>query len=158
MPGCRHPHPLTLNRDDSGTLFDIFIALSHLMAGKRGTAARAVGNDLEALIEKAFLPDLFQSPPLRLDEVILVSNVRMLHVGPETNGAGEILPHAFVFPDALFTVFDKGLQTVLLDLLFSVQTQHFLYFQLYRKSVGIPACLYWEPCFPSSPGSAGSYL
>ena len=125
---------------DSGTFFDIFIALSHLMAGKRGTAARTVGNDLVALIEKTFLPDLFQSPPLRLDEVILVSNVRMLHVGPETNGVGEILPHAFVLPYALFTVFDKGLHSVLLDLLFSVQTQHFLYFQLYRKSVGIPAC------------------
>ena len=125
---------------NGGTFFDIFITLSHLMAGKRGTAARAVGNDLITFIEETFFPDLFQCPPLGLDEVVLVGNVGMLHISPETNGVGEILPHTFVFPYALFTVFDEGLHSVLLDLLFSVQTQHFLYFQLNRKTVGIPAC------------------
>ena len=65
----------------------------------------------------------------------------MLHVSPETNGTGEILPHTLVFPDTLFTLADKRVQTVLLDLLLAVQPQCLLDLQLYRKSVGIPAGL-----------------
>ena len=111
------------------------------MAGKGGTTARAVGNDLEALVQQALLPDLLQRPPLGLDVVVIVCDKRMLHVSPETYGAGEILPHALVFPDALFTFADERIQAVLLDLLLAVQTQHLLDLQLYRKSVGIPAGL-----------------
>ena len=43
---------------DSGTLFNIFLALSYLVGGKRGAAARAVRNDLEALVQESLLPDL----------------------------------------------------------------------------------------------------
>ena len=69
----------------------------------------------------------------------MVGNIRIIHISPETNGAGEILPHSFVFPDALFTFLDERLNTVLLDLLFSVETKKLLDLKLYRKSVGIPA-------------------
>ena len=69
----------------------------------------------------------------------MVGNIRIIHISPETNGAGEILPHSFVFPDALFTFLDERLNTVLLDLLFSVETKKLLNLKLYRKSVGIPA-------------------
>ena len=71
----------------------------------------------------------------------MIGNIRIVHVSPEANGAGEFLPHAFVFPDTLFTVLDERLQTILLDLLLAIQAKHLLYFQLNRKSVGIPACL-----------------
>ena len=110
------------------------------MRRKRGTAARAVGNDLESFIKKSLIPDAFQCPPLGLDEVIVISNVRVIHISPETNGTGEIFPHSFVFPDALLTFGDERIQTILLDLFFSIQSQKFLYFQLYRQSVGIPSC------------------
>ena len=53
----------------------------------------------------------------------------MLHVSPETNGRGEILPHSFVFPDAFFTLLDEWLHTVFFDLLFAIQTKLLLYFQ-----------------------------
>ena len=122
---------------------DRLVALGYLMAGKGGTTARAVGNDLEALVQQALLPDLLQRPPLGLDVVVIVCDKRMLHVSPEAYGAGEILPHALVFPDALFTFADERIQAVLLDLLLAVQTQHLLDLQLYRKSVGIPAGLSW---------------
>ena len=69
----------------------------------------------------------------------MVGNIRIIHISPETNGAGEILPHSFVFPDALFTFVNERLNTVLLDLLFSVETKKLLDLKLYRKSVGIPA-------------------
>ena len=111
------------------------------MAGQRGSAARAVRNDLEALVQKSLIPDGLQSPPFGLDEVVIVGNIRVIHVSPETNGTGEIFPHSLVFPDALFTFVDERCQTVFLDLLLAIQTQQLLNFQLYGKSVGIPACL-----------------
>ena len=69
----------------------------------------------------------------------MVSNIWVIHICPETNGAGEILPHSFVFPDAFLTFVDKRYQTIFFDLLFAVQSQHLFYFQLNRKSVGIPS-------------------
>ena len=71
----------------------------------------------------------------------MVGNIRVIHISPETNGAGEILPHSFVFPDTLFTFLDERLNTVLLDLLFSVESKKLLNLKLYRKSVGIPTGL-----------------
>ena len=65
----------------------------------------------------------------------------MLHIGPETNGAGEILPHPFVFPNTFFTFIDKWNQTVLLNLLFPVQAEHLFNFQFYRQTMGIPSGL-----------------
>ena len=109
------------------------------MGGEGGAASRTVRNDLEALVEKALLPDLLKRPPLGLDEIIVVGDIRIIHIRPETDGGGEILPHALVFPDALLAVLDERLQAVLLDLLLAVQAQHLLHFQLHRKSVGVPA-------------------
>ena len=63
-PRCRRPRknvrilPLHLEACDCGTLLDVLISLCHLMARKRGTAARAVRYDLIALVQKLLLPDL----------------------------------------------------------------------------------------------------
>ena len=65
----------------------------------------------------------------------------MIHIRPEAYGAGEILPHALVLPDAFLALADEGIQTVLLDLLLAVQTQLLLHLQLHRKPVGVPAGL-----------------
>ena len=127
--------------NDSGALFYILVALSHFMAGQRGTAAGAVRHDLEALIQQAFVEDLLQSPPFGLDIIVGVGNVGVIHVGPVANDAGEVLPHSFVFPNTLFTFLDKGSQTVFFDLLFAVQTQLFLDFQLNGQTVGVPTGL-----------------
>ena len=69
----------------------------------------------------------------------MVSYIWVIHISPETNGTGEILPHTFVFPYAFLTFVDKRYQTIFLDLLLAIQSQHLFYFQLYRKSVGIPS-------------------
>ena len=63
----------------------------------------------------------------------------MLHVGPEAYSVGEILPHALVFPDAFLTLLDERLHAVFFDLVFAVQAQLFLHFQLNGQAVGIPA-------------------
>ena len=49
---------LCLEADDSRPVLDGLVALRHLMRGERGPTARAVGDDLEALVQKALLPDL----------------------------------------------------------------------------------------------------
>ena len=63
----------------------------------------------------------------------------MLHICPESDCSREILPHSFIFPDTFLTFVNKRLQSVFFDLILSVQSQKFLYFQLYRQTVGIPA-------------------
>src|SRR5699024_7386879 len=100
-----------------------------------------VGNDLKALVQKAFLPDLLQRPPLGFNKGIVIGHIGMLHIRPEAHGAGEILPHALVFPDALLALLDKGLDAVLFNLLFAVESQLLLYFQFHRQAVGVPSGL-----------------
>ena len=63
-PRCRRPRKnvrllsLHLEACNCGTFLDVLISLCHLMARKRGTAARAVRYDLVALVQKLLLPDL----------------------------------------------------------------------------------------------------
>ena len=113
------------------------------MAGQRGSAARAVRYDLEALVQELLLEDLLQCPPLGLDVVIVVGNVRVLHVCPEADLVGEVLPHALILPDVFLTVIDKRRDTVVLDLILTVDADLLLDLELDRKTVSIPAGLTW---------------
>ena len=85
---CQEVCVLTNNLEtyDRRALFNSLVALRNLLCGKRGSAAWAIRNDLKAFIKKTFFPDLFQRPPLGLDEIVVVCYIRMLHVSPETNG------------------------------------------------------------------------
>ena len=132
---------LGLKAGNGGTLLYILITLGHLMGGQRGAAARAVGNHLKALVQKTLVPNLLKSPPLGLDKAVVIGYIGIVHISPEANGVGEILPHALVLPDAFLTFFDKRLQTILLNLLLAVQSQLLLNFQLHRQAVGVPSGL-----------------
>ncbi len=133
--------PGYLKANHGGAFFHQLIALGHFLGGQGGTAAGAVGNDLKAFIQKSLVPDLFQRPPLGLDKIIVISHIRIVHVGPEAHCAGEILPHALVFPDALLAFVDKGFQAVGFDLILAVQPQQFFHLDLHRQAMGIPSCL-----------------
>ena len=133
--------PLCLEAGNGRALLYILIPLSHLMGGQGGAAAGTVGNHLKPLVQKALVPNLLKSPPLGLDKAVVIGYIGIVHVGPETNGVGEILPHALVLPDAFLTFLDERLQTVLLYLLLAVQPQLFLNLQLHRQAVGIPSGL-----------------
>ena len=50
----------------------------HHIFEKRRTAARTVRNNLKAFIQKPFIPNLLQRPPLRLNIFIMVSNIRVI--------------------------------------------------------------------------------
>ena len=130
-----------LKTDDGRTFFYSLIALGNLLCRKRSSAARAVRHNLKSFIKEILIPDFFQRPPLRLNIIVVISYIRMIHVGPETNGRRKILPHSLVFPDAFFTLLDKRLHTVSLDLFLAVKPELFLNLKLYRKSVSIPSGL-----------------
>ena len=130
--------------NDRRTFFYIFIALCYFLCRKRSSAARTVWHDLESFIQELLVPDSLECPPLRLDEIVIVCYIWVIHVSPETYGIREILPHTFVFPYALFTFLDEWFHTVFFDLVFSVQSEKLLNFELYRKSVCIPSGLSWN--------------
>ena len=132
---------LYLKFGDGGAFLYVLIALRDLVAGKRGAAAGAVGNDFEALVQQAFFPDLLERPPLRFDKVVVIGDIRVLHIGPEADGLGEILPHALVFPHAFLALFDERLQPVGLDLILAVDVQELFDLQLDREAVGVPTGL-----------------
>ena len=146
-PGCGGPCQeigiliLHLEADDGGSLLQRLVALSNLMGGKRCSAARAVGNNLEALIEQALIPDGPECPPLRLNEIIIVGDIGVIHIRPESDGAGELFPHALIFPYTLLALLHEGLDAVSLDLILAFDADLLLDFQLYRKTVGVPAGL-----------------
>ena len=123
---------------DNRCFFNIFIALSYFVRGKGSTAARAVGNNFVTFIKEAFVPDLFQCPPFGFDIFVMVSNIRMIHVSPETNTVTHGTPFFFVSPNAFFTFCDEGFYAVIFNLRFAVQTQRFFNFQFNRQAVSIP--------------------
>ena len=126
---------------NSRALLDSLISLCNLVRGEGSATAGAVGNDLEALVEKALVPDFLKRPPLGLDKVVCVGYVRMLHISPEADGAGEVLPHSLVGPDRLLTVCDERLKTVCLDLILAVDAELLLDLKLNGQTVSIPTRL-----------------
>ena len=132
---------LYLELDNRGALLDVLIPLRHLVARQRRSAARAVGNDLEALVEKLFFPNLFECPPFGLDKVVVIGDIGVIHVHPEAHRAGEILPHALVLPDAFLTFIDERLQAIGLNLILAVDVQQLFHFQLHGQAMRIPAGL-----------------
>ncbi len=135
---------LYFEADDSSAVLDRLIALRDLVTGKRSAAARAVRNNLEAFVEKALVPDGLQSPPLGLNIIIIVSDIGMLHVSPEADLSGELLPHALVFPYRFLALLNERLKAIGHDLFLLVllrDADFLLDFELDRKTVGIPAGL-----------------
>ena len=132
---------LFLEADDGGALLHGLVALRHLVGGQRRAAAGAVRDDLETLIQQTLVPDGLQRPPLGFDVVVVIGHVGVVHIGPEADGGGEILPHALVFPHAFLALLDEGSQTVLLDLFLAVQSQQLFHLDLHRQAVGVPAGL-----------------
>ncbi len=133
--------PLRLEADDGGAVLDLLVALCYLMGGEGRSAGRAVRNDLESLIKKPLLPDLLQCPPLGLNIVIIIGDIGVLHVGPEANLIGELLPHPLVFPHGLLALLDEGFDPVLLDLILSLDSDLLLDLELDRQTVGVPSGL-----------------
>ena len=111
------------------------------MRGEGGAATGAVGDYFEALIKKPFVPDFLKSPPFRLYKVVGIGNVGVVHISPEADGCGEILPHFLIIPNRFLTVRDKRGKTVAFNLVLSVNAEFLLYLKLNGKTVSIPTRL-----------------
>ena len=126
---------------DSRTFFYILVSLRYFLCRKRGSTTRAVRNNLESFVKKSFIPNLLQSPPFRLNKVIVISYIWVFHISPESNCAGKILPHSFIFPYTFLTFLDKWFYPIIFNLVFSIQSKHLFNFKLNRKTMGIPSGL-----------------
>ena len=62
--------------DCDAWVYSVGVTLRDLMIGERRAAARAIGNNLVAAVEQAFVPDLVKQPPYRFDIWIFVGHVR----------------------------------------------------------------------------------
>ena len=65
----------------------------------------------------------------------------MLHIRPEADNIGELLPHPLVLPDGLTAFLDEWLDAVLLDLLLAVDANRLLDLQLDGQPMCVPARL-----------------
>ncbi|MPN06937.1 hypothetical protein SDC9_154194 [bioreactor metagenome] len=111
------------------------------MARQRRAAARAIGNDLVPLVEQTLLVDGLQRPPDALDVVILIGDVGVFHIRPETDAVGHGFPFGLVFPDRLFAFLDERLDAVGFNLLLAVEAELLFHFDLHGQAMGIPAGL-----------------
>ena len=94
-----------------------------------------------SLVEQTLFPYFFESPPFGLDICVVISNVRIVHIRPESYTVAHLLPLVAVFPNAFLTFFDEWLNAVFLDLGLAAYAELFFDLKLNGKSVGIPAAL-----------------
>ena len=71
---------------NGASFFYVLISLRHFVRRKGSTAARAVGNNFEALVKQTFLIYLFESPPFGFDKIVVICDIRIVHIRPETDG------------------------------------------------------------------------
>ena len=129
-------------RHDGGILHVAVAArLVQLVGREARSGGRRVGLDGVALVEQPLLVELLQKPPQRLDVLVVVGDVGVVHVDPVAHLAGELLPHALELHHRLaagaVVLLDGNL---LADVLLG-DAELLLDTQLDGESVGIPARL-----------------
>ena len=111
------------------------------MVAQARLAARAVGGAAVVLVDQPVLPELLEDPPAALDVVVVVRDVRVLHVRPERDALRQLLEVAHVAVHALPALRVEAVDAVRLDLGLGVQPQLLLDLDLDRQTVRVPARL-----------------
>ena len=124
-----------------GRVHDVAVAQRHLVRGQRRAAARAVGHDLVALVEQVLLPDLLERPPDRLDVLVVVGHIGVVHVDPEADPLGEPGELVHVLEHRLAAALVELRHAVGLDVVLRLDAQLALHLELDRQAVGVPARL-----------------
>ncbi len=127
--------------DEHARVLDVLVAERHLVAGQRRAVARAVRDDLEALVEQLLVPQLAQRPPDRLDVVGVERPVRMLEVDPVADPLGQPRPVLQELEHGLAALLVELRDPVLLDLLLALDPELVLHGDLDRQAVAVPAAL-----------------
>ena len=111
------------------------------MVAQARLAAGAVGRAPVVLVHEPVVPELLEDPPARLDVVVVVRDVRVLHVRPEGDPLRQLLEVAHVAIHALAALLVEPGDAVRLDLGLRVQPQLLLHLDLDRQAVRVPARL-----------------
>ena len=90
-------------------------------------------------IEKSLIPDLSESPPNRLNIIIVVCYIWVVHIGPKANAVTHFFPIALINKDAVFTLFDKVFNAIIFYLRLAADAKAFLNLEFNWQTVGIPA-------------------
>ena len=125
------------------------------MRGERRAAARAVGDDLVALVQPPVVPDLAQRPPDRLDVVVGERHVGVVEVDPEADPLGQPVPVLDVAEHRLAAALVELGDPVGLDLGLRGDPELLLDLELDRQAVAVPAGLARARGSRASSGSAG---
>ena len=78
--------------DEDAGVDHILVALGDLVRGERSAAARAVRDDLVALVKHLLVPDLLQRPPDRLDVAGVERAIGIVEIDPEADPLGQAIP------------------------------------------------------------------
>ena len=154
-PGCRRPdQELIANLRRPGRLGDgkphiyrrvdhvlVDVGLAELVARQRGAAARAVGDDLELLVQQPLLVDRLQRPPDRLDVRGIERPVGVVEIDPEPDPLCQPVPLLDVAEHLLAAAGVELGDPVALDVLLGLHPQLGLDRQLDREAVAVPAAL-----------------
>ena len=119
----------------------VVVAERHLVGGQGGPAARAVRDDLVALVEQIVLPDPLQGPPDRLDVLVRQRHVGVVEVDPERDPLREPVPLLDVGEHRLAAALVELRDAVLLDLVLRGDAELALDLELDRQAVTVPARL-----------------
>ncbi|CAB4780408.1 unannotated protein [freshwater metagenome] len=114
--------------------------LSEFVTRKSRTATRAVGHDLEVLVEQFFVEELLQLPPDRFDVTGVIGPVGRFQIDPVTNTLGELFKLPDVGMNALATeARELGNTDFFFNGLLARDPEALFDFDLYRQPVGVPA-------------------
>ena len=132
---------LFLEFTGQGVDFNHLIPLRDLMGGQTGSAARAVRQDLVALVDQSHIEGFFEDPPAGFDIVVVQRDIRVIHVSHICHAVGHLRPHIRVGKNRFAAFFVEFLDAVSFDILLAGESELFFHFDLDRKAMGIPAAL-----------------
>ena len=125
--------------ESDGGVFRFFIALGDFVVSQRGAAARAVRDDLEALIEQSAIEEILQDRPFGFNEFIFIRDISVIQVHPVTDPFREAFPFLNVGEGGFFAELVEFVNAVIFDLLLVGETEFLFDFNFHRQAVGIPA-------------------
>ncbi len=109
------------------------------MVRKRRAAARAVRDDLVALVEQVLVPEILQDPPDRLDVLVGIGHIGVVQIDPEGDAVGQPFPILDVVEDRLPAQLVELGDAVVFDLLLVGEAKFLLDLDLHRQAMRIPA-------------------
>ena len=127
----------------AGRVLHVAVAarLVQLVGRETRTRRRRVGLDGVALVEQPLVEELFEQPPQRLDILVVVGDVGIIHVDPVAHAARQVLPHSRELHDRLaagaVVLLDRNLRP---DILLR-DAELLLHAQLDGQAVGVPSRL-----------------